>query len=177
MRCGFDRIPASGETTTLDAVASDGSTEEIACPQCGDDEQLSGEPRDGLIHITCASCETEWDRDPARRCPTCDSVDLYPVPVAIIEKSRGTQLSILGTRPEYLCWACDRDLIDAQRRSGTALMPDQMPTSAPDRPATPAPRERGPSVGRSIDVSSGWDALTHDDLTNEDLNDADLNDE
>lgn len=160
-------IHHSASATTLPAVSSDASREEIVCPACGDDEHLRGEQRDGLIHIRCGSCDVEWDRDPARRCPSCDSVDLYPVPVAIIEKSRGTQLSILGTRPEYLCWVCDRDLIDAQRRSGTALMPDQMPTSAPDRPSTPAPRERGPSVGRSIDVSSGWDALSSDDLADE----------
>jgi hypothetical protein len=37
-------------------------------------------------------------------------------------------LSIVSTTTEYLCWSCDRDLIDDQRRSGTALMPDQLPT-------------------------------------------------
>ncbi len=137
----------------------DPADDEITCPSCGDDEHLRGERSGDLIRITCDACEIEWDRDPSRRCPTCDSADLHPVPVAIIEKSRGTQLSILGTRPEFLCWVCDRDLIDAQRRSGTALMPDQMPTSAADKLATPGTRERGPAVGRSIDVSSRWDAL------------------
>ena len=53
---------------------------------------------------------------------------MYLAPVAIIEKSRGSQLSILGTRTTPLCWECDRDLIDAQRQSGTALMPDELPT-------------------------------------------------
>ncbi len=105
---------------------------EIACPQCGEAERLSGQRRDGetgtVITITCEACGTVWDRDTTKRCPRCQSSDLYPAPVAIIEKSRGTQLSIVSTSAEYLCWTCDRDLIDAQRRSGTALMPDELPT-------------------------------------------------
>ena len=104
------------------------SPDEIACPSCGESEDLEGQ-RDGeLIHIQCGACETDWHRDPRRRCPRCESGDLYAAPVAVIEKSRGTQLSIVSTRSEYLCWLCDRDLIDAQRQSGTALMPDQLPT-------------------------------------------------
>lgn len=102
--------------------------DEIACPSCGETENLDGERQDELIEITCGSCDTLWQRDPTRRCPRCDAGDLYAAPVAVIEKSRGTQLSIVSTRSEYLCWVCDRDLIDAQRQSGTALMPDQLPT-------------------------------------------------
>jgi DNA-directed RNA polymerase subunit RPC12/RpoP len=102
--------------------------DEIACPTCGETDDLDGEREDELIHITCGSCATSWHRDPRRRCPRCGAGDLYAAPVAVIEKSRGTQLSIVSTRSEYLCWTCDRDLIDAQRRSGTALMPDQLPT-------------------------------------------------
>lgn len=102
--------------------------DEIACPSCGEAENLAGERDEQLIKITCQSCQTTWHRDPQRRCPRCESGDLYAAPVAVIEKSRGTQLSIVSTRSEYLCWSCDRDLIDAQRQSGTALMPDQLPT-------------------------------------------------
>ncbi len=109
------------------------AVDEIACPACGETEDLSGERQertDGefVIRICCLSCECAWDRDTSRRCPRCDSTDLYAAPVAIVEKSRGTQLSIVSTRSEYLCWTCDRDLIDAQRQSGTALMPDELPT-------------------------------------------------
>ncbi len=100
----------------------------LVCPNCGEDDNLAGARTEQLIHITCGACGTEWDRDPERRCPRCGAGDLYAVPVAIVEKSRGTQLSILSTRPEYLCWNCDRDLIDEQRQSGTAIMPDQLPT-------------------------------------------------
>ena len=100
----------------------------IACPRCGEQEELAGHPDGDLIRIECESCEASWHRDPERRCPRCGAGDLYPAPVAIVEKSRGTQLSIMSTRTEYLCWHCDRDLIDDQRRSGTALMPDELPT-------------------------------------------------
>jgi len=105
-----------------------GDSDEIRCPQCGESDDLAEEPSGQLIRISCGSCDTQWDRDPQRRCSRCGDGDLYAAPVAVIEKSRGTQLSIVSTNSEYLCWTCDRDLIDAQRQSGTALMPDQLPT-------------------------------------------------
>jgi DNA-directed RNA polymerase subunit RPC12/RpoP len=100
----------------------------IACPGCGEQDELAGRPDGDLILIDCLACGASWHRDPERRCPRCGAGDLYPAPVAIVEKSRGSQLSILSTRTEYLCWHCERDLIDAQRQSGTALMPDELPT-------------------------------------------------
>ena len=104
-------------------------SDDIRCPSCGEDDGLRGTNVEGVITITCGVCDTEWERDRERRCPRCGAGDLYPVPVAILEKSRGTQLSIMSTRPEYLCWVCDRDLIDAQRRSGTPIMPDELPAT------------------------------------------------
>ncbi len=71
---------------------------------------------------------------------------MYAAPVAVIEKSRGTQLSIVSTTSEYFCWACDRDLIDEQRRSGTALMPDQLPTLETEATTNP-PDEKDASNG------------------------------
>lgn len=107
-------------------------SDDIRCPQCGEDDELIGERSivddTEVIMITCQSCATVWQRSFERRCQRCEGTDMFPVPVAIIEKSRGSQLSIMGTRPEYLCWICDRDLIDDQRRSGTAVMPDELPT-------------------------------------------------
>lgn len=116
------------EDQPTDQTVSQPDPDEIRCPSCGEAEDLTGERDDDLITITCGSCDTRWQRDPQRRCPRCGAGDLYAAPVAVIEKSRGTQLSIVSTRSEYLCWVCDRDLIDAQRQSGTALMPDQLPT-------------------------------------------------
>lgn len=110
------------------------TADDLHCPACGEDTELRGSPitdDDGVptgIRVTCEPCGTEWDRDQSRRCPRCEGTDCYGAPVAVIEKSRGTQLSIVSTRREWLCWTCDRDLIDQQRRSGTALMPDELPT-------------------------------------------------
>ncbi len=104
-------------------------SDEIRCPSCGEDDDLEGVNVEGTITITCGACDNVWERDRERRCPRCGAGDLYPVPVAILEKSRGTQLSIMSTRPEYLCWVCDRDLIDAQRQSGTPIMPDELPAT------------------------------------------------
>ena len=105
---------------------------EISCPSCAESEDLTGQRiGDELstgIQITCGVCGTEWVRDTAERCERCDSDDMYAAPVAVIEKSRGSQLSIVSTSKQYFCWTCDRDLIDDQRRSGTALMPDELPT-------------------------------------------------
>ncbi len=108
---------------------------DIVCPGCGETEELLGSPitdPDGVptgISVTCEQCETTWTRSDQVVCPRCGGTDHYMAPVAVIEKSRGTQLSIVSTTSEPLCWACDRDLIDAQRQSGTALMPDELPTT------------------------------------------------
>lgn len=110
------------------SVGEPSDERDICCPDCGETERLSGRPDGDLIRIECEACGTSWQRDPERRCPRCGAGGLYPAPVAIVEKSRGTQLSIMSTRTEYLCWHCDRDLIDDQRQSGTALMPDELPT-------------------------------------------------
>ncbi len=112
-----------------------GVSAEIKCPNCDETEELLGTPitdADDVptgIEIRCERCETTWTRDDELRCPRCNGTDHYPAPVAVLEKSRGTQLSIVSTRSVMLCWACDRDLIDGQRQSGTALMPDELPTS------------------------------------------------
>ncbi len=127
------RKVASPRYATLGKVAvvdTAGNGADISCPGCGELERLSGRPDGELILIGCEACGASWHRDPEQRCPRCGAGNLYPAPVAIVEKSRGTQLSILSTRIEYLCWRCDRDLIDAQRRSGTALMPDELPTTS-----------------------------------------------
>ncbi len=101
---------------------------EIACPACGEAEELRGETGDdGVITITCESCEATFRRS-ERRCERCGSDDLYDAPVAVVEKSRGSQLSIVSTVTREFCWICDRDLIDAQRRSRRPLMPDELPT-------------------------------------------------
>ena len=102
---------------------------EIVCPQCGVDDDLTGEPTgDGLIALTCHACRVSWTRDPRPRCPTCGGDDLYHVPRLIVEKSRGTQMSIQGIHVEYGCHRCQpRDV--RVRGSATNHLPDRLPGS------------------------------------------------
>ncbi|MDH3607088.1 MAG: hypothetical protein OER12_08830 [Acidimicrobiia bacterium] len=54
---------------------------------------------------------------------------MQAVPKAIVEKSRGTQLSVVGTRTIHLCSACDADTLAVYHRNRpNPLMPDQLPT-------------------------------------------------
>ena len=81
---------------------------EIVCPSCGTDDDLSGSPLDdGRIGLTCAACRIQWTRDPRPRRPTCGGDDLYPRPQVILDKSRGSQMSIQGIHVEYGCHRCD----------------------------------------------------------------------
>jgi predicted RNA-binding Zn-ribbon protein involved in translation (DUF1610 family) len=106
------------------------SADELVCPTCRTDEHLSGERRsDELIHITCAACGLEWDRDLNPRCPTCGHTDLWPAAQAVWEKSRGTQLSIVSMTVVHLCPHCDRDRYLRVRESNTPLPPPENPAT------------------------------------------------
>ncbi len=90
--------------------------EEIVCERCGTDEHLRGRPIDGdLIELTCEACGVSWTRDPRPSCPTCGGHDLEAAPRVIVEKSRGSQMSIQGIQREFLCRVCDADQIFARR--------------------------------------------------------------
>ena len=104
------------------------------CPACGESEQLQGS-RDGeAIHLQCLACGEEWDRTVGPTCSRCGGRDMQAVPKAIVEKSRGTQLSVVGTRTVYLCSECDDETLAAYHRNRpNPLMPDQLPT-VPDAP-------------------------------------------
>ncbi len=81
---------------------------DIVCDACGSDEHLSGEPTDdGMISLTCDACQITWNRDPRPRCTVCGGDDMEVVPHVIVEKSRGTQMSIQGIHTEYQCRVCD----------------------------------------------------------------------
>ena len=100
----------------------------IVCPACGEEERLNGRPRGDLIAITCEACGLEWERDPKPRCPKCDGDEMEGAVQAIVEKSRGTQLSIMGTRVIHLCRQCDKDVLERYLRSRSPLMPGDLPT-------------------------------------------------
>lgn len=104
----------------------------LSCPDCGEIDDLAG-IRDGdRITVTCNACGRSWERDLTRRCPICGSDDLQDVPLAIVEKGRGTQLSVVGTRSVHLCSVCDAETLDRYHRNRpNPLMPDELPTIDP----------------------------------------------
>lgn len=102
---------------------------DIACSRCGEEDDLSGVSSDGGVELTCGSCGFRWARGPSTTCSTCGSEDLQTVPLAIVEKSRGTQLSVVGTRLVTLCSVCDADrLAKYHANRPNPLMPDSLPT-------------------------------------------------
>lgn len=106
----------------------------IACPSCGESEDLSGEPTSDGTKLSCGVCGRSWLRNAVSRCHTCGSDDLQTVPLAIVERSRGTQLSILGTRPIELCSVCDAaELVRYHAHRPNPLMPKQLPTVGPEQ--------------------------------------------
>jgi hypothetical protein len=55
---------------------------------------------------------------------------MQQVPLAILEKGRGTQLSVVGTRPIQLCSTCDAETLRVYHQNRpNPLMPDDIPTA------------------------------------------------
>lgn len=103
---------------------------DIACPKCGEAEELHGSRHDDVISLQCDVCGHTWDRDLKPKCRRCGSRDMQPVPLAILEKGRGTQLSVVGTRQIYLCSACDAETLARYHSNRpNPLMPDDIPTA------------------------------------------------
>ena len=101
----------------------------IRCSACGESEALSGTRRDNGIDLMCESCGNTWTRPLEKRCSKCGSDDLQTVPLAIVERSRGTQLSVVGTRPIDLCSVCDAaELEHYHANRPNPLMPSSLPT-------------------------------------------------
>jgi predicted RNA-binding Zn-ribbon protein involved in translation (DUF1610 family) len=101
---------------------------DIECPSCGETSDLKGAPSRDSIAVTCG---ITWDRSTEPRCSHCGGGNLQPAPLAIVEKSRGTQLSIVGIRTIHLCPACDAETIDRWHRGRPRpLFPDDLPTAA-----------------------------------------------
>lgn len=100
---------------------------DIACANCGEDERLRGERIEAAITITCEVCGLVWDRDLMPRCPTCESTDVRPAFQAIVDKSRGTQLSIQSMRLVHLCPNCDAERLADYLQSNSPLPPDELP--------------------------------------------------
>lgn len=103
---------------------------DIACPDCGETEALRGIRRETLIELVCDSCGRQWERDLAPSCRRCGGDDMQAVPLAILEKGRGTQLSVVGTRTVHLCSKCDAETLRRYHDNRpNPLMPDDIPTA------------------------------------------------
>ena len=103
---------------------------DIACPECGEAEALRGDRADDAIFIVCEVCDTRWSRDLSPSCRECGGSDMQTVPLAILEKGRGNQLSVVGTRPIQLCSVCDADtLAKYHANRPNPLLPDDIPTA------------------------------------------------
>lgn len=103
---------------------------DIVCPDCGESEALHGDRSDGAIRLVCESCGRRWERDLRPSCRTCGGFDMQQVPLAILEKGRGTQLSVVGTRPIQLCSVCDAETLRAYHDNRpNPLMPADIPTA------------------------------------------------
>lgn len=104
---------------------------DLECPECGEDDALVGRPtgEGEVIEITCGQCDRRWERDPSPRCSRCGGDDLFAACKAVVERSRGSQLSIVATEVIHLCMACDAELVGRYRISRSPLMPDELPTT------------------------------------------------
>ena len=102
---------------------------DLICARCGEEDRLRGERDDAdeQITITCEACGLVWIRDLTPSCPTCGSTDVRPAFQAMLDKSRGTQLSIQSMRLVHLCPDCDADTLADYIKSNTPLPPDELP--------------------------------------------------
>lgn len=99
----------------------------MSCPHCEEDENLVGDTIDGVITISCGACGAVWERDMTPKCSTCGSTDVREALQAILDKSRGTQLSIQSMKVIWLCPECDPETLRRYLDSNTPLPPDTMP--------------------------------------------------
>ena len=118
--------PVPGSLGSMSSESgSDGS--DLVCARCGEDDRLRGERREEIITISCLACGLVWDRDPTPSCKRCGSADVRPAFQSILDKARGTQLSMQSVRLVHLCPDCDADVLADYAKSNTPLPPDELP--------------------------------------------------
>ena len=112
-----------------DATLAD--MEVLSCPACGEEELLNGVPHADTIEVSCEPCGHKWYRDPQAipNCDRCDGNDMEGAVKAVVEKSRGSQLSIVATQVVYLCRECDATILASYRIGRSPLMPSELPTT------------------------------------------------
>lgn len=107
------------------------SAADVRCPECGESEELTGRRADGQILLTCLVCGYDGPRAAARRCRTCGSADVVERPKALVERARGTQLSVVGYTTVALCRVSDVDVLARAVEHGGAVLPEELPTVDP----------------------------------------------
>ncbi|MEX0869746.1 MAG: hypothetical protein WD011_08745 [Nitriliruptoraceae bacterium] len=79
----------------------------VACPSCGEDDDLAGTSIDEVIHLTCGRCGRTWERDTTHTCGLCGSDDLEAVPTSTLEEAgRAGVRTPSGIRLVHYCWSC-----------------------------------------------------------------------
>lgn len=80
---------------------------QVACPACGETDDLTGHRVDDRIEITCGACGAQFDRDTTPTCRLCGSTDLQAVRTSTLrEAGRGDQWAPSGVRVAWFCWSC-----------------------------------------------------------------------
>lgn len=121
--------PAAHAATTPPPVVS---ASDVRCPQCGEDEELSGRRTDGDIVLTCHRCGHVGPRAAQRRCGTCGGSDVVERPKAVVERARGTQLTVVGYSTIGLCRTCDEQELTHSLQTNGAVLPEELPTVDPE---------------------------------------------
>lgn len=115
---------------------------DIWCPLCGEDDDLAGVRSNGDVTISSHGCGQIWTRWLVPRCPNCDGTDLETVLLAIVERSRGTHLSLEGTRMVQLGRGArpeaDRDAASQPAQPAVARRAAQPGPGGATRPVNPA---------------------------------------
>jgi len=105
----------------------------LACPVCAESDRLQGAATGDQIEVTCESCGHRWTRGTDPTCDRCGAAGMFAAIAAIVEKGRGTQLSVVGTRTVHLCEQCDAATIRHYLSTRpNPLMPDRLPNTPGD---------------------------------------------
>jgi Zn ribbon nucleic-acid-binding protein len=123
--------PATRTAVRAEQPRATVSARNVVCPRCGEQDELSGRRVDGEVVLTCGRCGYDGPRVARRSCPTCGGGDVVERPKAVVERSRGTQLSVVGYMAVSLCETCDADTLAAALAHGGAVMPTELPTVDP----------------------------------------------
>jgi Zn ribbon nucleic-acid-binding protein len=121
------------------------SAADVRCPTCGEQEELTGRRSEGQILLSCLTCGYDGPRVGARRCQTCGGAHVVERPKALVERARGTQLSVVGYTTVGLCRVCDADDLARAIERGGAVLPKELPTVDPKILEQMRPGRKGPA--------------------------------